>query len=783
MNNNNNTDNNTTYFCLSGHGKEKLFEHILKVMQKIREISREYNIPKNIKKYLILLSIFHDIGKCEKIWQKQYRENKIVNRPHALFSSILFYNLFYNQLKKEEEEILYTLTYVILTHHRPFSPILYKNFQNRIEDLQFEFDPKIHEILSKYIKNINRIEKANVLIYRKKIKPNSDKVNIKLYSFLLGILKEADYKAVSPPKFKDTFPYKNFKFNLDLNPLQKEIVNLDDKKVLLIQAPTGIGKTEASLLYANKFNKRRLFYTIPISFAINVMKDRLQEYFPNMAIDIYHHWSHIFRILRGENEIFDNSIFSKRFFNAVNIIAPDLISMSLLKSGDWPPRLMSMYNSTIIFDECHLYDPVFLWFIIYSAKKLYEIFNNINFVFMSATAPSFLNDIILQEFGKENVGIFFYSNYDINREKFNRGIIEKGKFPIFKGFVKEKDLPDLAIEKAKEGKKVLIVRNSVTKAQELYREIIKRNSKEEYYSIKITINSEDKMDFNIIYRVIEGVPVLLAHRRFTFGDRFGREEVIQKWDKEKRSCIIIATQIVEVSLDIDFDVLITDIAPIPALVQRLGRVNRKRNRENTEFYIIEISNNKDYWKPYKKDEVDISKNIVTEFLEKLINKEVEDSKWLNLVNKYYEESKNNFIRYENNRIVPPKEIEDWIRKWIEVLYPNNPIYLSADELEPLQIIHDNTILDELLFADIYRNNVEEYEKKIENSRKNGDEKEAFKYYSILGIFTVPVPYYLLKDKEFTQSSILEYNKIKYVPYDKELGLLKFKENDVDNYFM
>jgi len=747
--------------------------HLLSVYLKARNIVKEgygdivqefYDRAIDFDNLLKLVCLLHDIGKATKEWQ-----SNMGKFPHSLFSAQITYELKYEL--GLSNEIFPIILRVIAEHHSFWYVkkvgIPYRKYEN-YDSYTFSFvsDRELESLFQKEL-NIDlkdlpseiTIHLSNLYEEMEKVKRRDD---IKLYSILLGILKEADYKAVTPPKYKDSYPYNNFSLEIKLNPLQEEVKNLNKNTVLLIQAPTGIGKTEASLIYASKFAKRRLFYTIPISFAINAMKERLQKYFPNTSVDIHHHWSHIFRVLSKEEDLFESSIFSKRLFNAVNIISPDIIVLSLLKSGDWSPRLTSIYNSTIIFDECHLYDPLFFWFTIYTAKRLYEIAkDNINFVFMTATAPSFLKDVLKQEIG--NLIVIDKSNiYDVNREKFNEGIFEKGIFPVFKGFIKEEDIINIAIEKAKDNKKVLIVRNSVVKAQELYREFSKRGI-DRSKDIKI----DDNYKLEVIYREVEGIPVLLAHRRFTFGDRFAREKLIHEWNKEKKSCIVIATQIVEVSLDIDFDILITDIAPIPAIVQRLGRINRKRNKYNTEFYIIESSES-NYWRPYKKDEINVSIEILENILSDKIEKEITDSFWLMLNNKYYELLKDKFISINNNIILPSREIKDKLKDYIELFFPNSPLYLSLDDKNVLKIIHENVILEDLLFADLYVEIIEDLINKIKNARKNGNEKEAFKYFAILGAFTVPVPYYMVLNKESYNSS--------YVLYDKEIGLINISED-------
>lgn len=75
--------------------------------------------------------------------------------------------------------------------------------------------------------------------------------------------------------------------------------------------------------------------------------------------------------------------------------------------------------------------------------------------------------------------------------------------------------------------------------------------------------------------------IFLLHSEFTFGDRRRKEAEILKHfgnpkpKDEKEAKILVTTQVVEASLDIDADCLFTEICPLDALIQRMGRVIRR----------------------------------------------------------------------------------------------------------------------------------------------------------------------------------------------------------------
>ena len=103
-----------------------------------------------------------------------------------------------------------------------------------------------------------------------------------------------------------------------------------------------------------------------------------------------------------------------------------------------------------------------------------------------------------------------------------------------------------------DGKKTLVVVNNVAKCQELY----------------------GKLSF---------LNPVCYHSKFTLEDRIKKESFIED------SYLLIATQVVEVSLDIDFDVMFCECAPPDAIVQRAGRVNRRRNKTDSQIFIFKAS--------------------------------------------------------------------------------------------------------------------------------------------------------------------------------------------------
>jgi CRISPR-associated endonuclease/helicase Cas3 len=190
---------------------------------------------------------------------------------------------------------------------------------------------------------------------------------------------------------------------------------------------------------------------------------------------------------------------------------------------------------------------------------------------------------------------------------FNRHIIHK-----VRDFESCEDIIKNAV---RENKKVLIVSNQVKRAQFIY-----ENIGETYPDI-------DRM---------------LIHSRFKRVDRNRLESALKEdFNTSSCACIVVSTQVVEVSLDISFDVMITECAPIDAMIQRFGRINRKRTDETIgkykDIYVIQPSEDRKDAMPYdvevlkKSFEVLPNDALMEEpLLQGLIDNVYPDAKFMNL---------------------------------------------------------------------------------------------------------------------------------------------------------
>ena len=177
-------------------------------------------------------------------------------------------------------------------------------------------------------------------------------------------------------------------------------------------------------------------------------------------------------------------------------------------------------------DEIHAYDAHITSLILEILKILKDNYNA-EMLIMSATLPKFIKNLF-----KENLDI----KTEIQMDKKNLRNLQRHQVNVIQGNILNN--LDNINQDLNNGKRVLIVCNTVLRAQKVFRELSKDIG-----------NSA------------------LLHGRFMLRDREEIEKSLDKLD------LLVGTQAIEVSLDIDYDVLYSEPAPIDALIQRVfGRV-------------------------------------------------------------------------------------------------------------------------------------------------------------------------------------------------------------------
>jgi CRISPR-associated endonuclease/helicase Cas3 len=345
---------------------------------------------------------------------------------------------------------------------------------------------------------------------------------------------------------------------------------------LVLQAPTGSGKTLAALLWAGQNQKRngRLFYCLPNTASINAMYLRLGNYYDKENVGLLHSravsslyslWEEddVSPFVRQKNARIAKSL-AKEIWFPIRVCTPHQVLRYTLHGKGWEMMLSEFPNSCFIFDEIHAYDPVITGLVIATAKFLTD--NNASCLFLSATLPDFIKNILSNEISPIN---FIAPLPD---EPSDKQLIEKQRhnLQIIDGTL----ISNLnrVVESINAVHSTLIVCNHVPTAQMIFEEIVKKGVKD----------------------------AVLLHSRFCRRDRDNIEKKVQK----QLPKVLVATQVVEVSLDVDFEQAFSEPAPIDALIQRLGRVNRKGSRPPANVIVFTEQLNK--FQIYNRDVVERS---------------------------------------------------------------------------------------------------------------------------------------------------------------------------------
>lgn len=569
---------------------ETLIEHtnnVLKVWVDLRERYSEIIADPGFWKHSFYTVLFHDFGKICLNFQETLKKERAYGDDervrHEFFSGMFLFGNDHNYYLENPLPLV-----AVFSHHKAFNDegfnahvlrntVLKHTIEKEVVEeflgyaeskaKEFNIEPlSIKEKLKFYI-----IQNYKVLTthYKNKFYDHLRKAGVvnqhhrKLYIFLKGTLNISDWTASGHLELEKGIEYskKDLERKIVAKLKKDEKTEIADSfrfrrfqnksnttKDVIATAPTGSGKTEASLLWAsNKKEWERIIYLLPTRVTSNAIFIRLREYFGKRDVALIHSTARLFRKELPDDHYDQKDYFrEKTFFKNINVCTVDQILTQGFNLGFWEVKTFHLLNAKVILDEIHLYSPYTLGLIIATIQYLKNEFNT-SFYIMTATMPTKLLKLIQETLGDVKL-IKDIELLDQARNQFE---------------IREETIDHL-IEEIEtvvvQGKKTLVVVNSVDKAIELYQKLGEVANKNGYTAI-------------------------CYHSRFINKHRSKKEEQIFDLDIKNNGGILIATQVVEVSLDIDFDILFTENAPIDAIIQRAGRVNRKNEKDETKVVI------------------------------------------------------------------------------------------------------------------------------------------------------------------------------------------------------
>lgn len=404
--------------------------------------------------------------------------------------------------------------------------------------------------------------------------------------------------------------------------LQNEVIKLaktisSQPGLVIIEAPMGEGKTEAAIYLADKWvtnrKQRGYYFALPTMATSDQMFGRVKAYltkrYPEDAVNLMLLHGHAslsaeFETIKDKFEIQnitsdDNGCITCDGVNAGvvasewftsrkrGLLSPfgvgtiDQSLLAVLQTRHVFVRLFGLAHKTIIIDEVHAYDAYMSTLLERLLEWLAALDSSV--VLLSATLPKTKRDALLQAYQKGLIGQGILVSNEVDETQYPRiswtNVCESHAKSIGTSLdtTKELNIRNINGDLPENGKEYLlgkqlqealavggcaaVICNTVDQAQKVYQQL------KSYFPVKDAGDGSPELD--------------LLHARYLYGDRQEREKrTIKRFGKDRTNrpwkSVLVATQIIEQSLDIDFDLMVTEMAPVDLLLQRSGRMHRHK---------------------------------------------------------------------------------------------------------------------------------------------------------------------------------------------------------------
>ena len=357
-------------------------------------------------------------------------------------------------------------------------------------------------------------------------------------------------------------------------PMQQAVADLglpDGPVLALIEDGTGSGKTDAALILAQRMMQagkgRGMYFALPTMATSDAMfarlhpeMERLFKQRPSLTL------SHRRAVLskeyrdiaqateRSEHEAGPTEWLAdsrrRALLASVGVGTIDQALLAVLKARHGPLRLFGLSSKILIVDEVHEVGEPYMAELLATLLQAHRQ-NGGSAILLTATLPLEQRDKLLGAWGAGPPQKVPYPALTIaGKEPVPVAAMQDQRGPVQVERLSDgEDALDLLVEEARRGSACVWVRNAVDDA----------------------IKASDALRNR-------GITGDLLHARFTLTDRMAHQEAaLARFGKDglgRAGHILVATQIVEASLDLDFDVMVTDLAPVASLIQRAGRLWR-----------------------------------------------------------------------------------------------------------------------------------------------------------------------------------------------------------------
>ena len=623
---------------LYSHPNVFLEDHINGVIGIARQILGE------IPEWFYIPLAFHDFGKATRYFQDYIQTGKKTHKElinHSYLSAVFCVNVAYNLGFKDRlvESFIFPLK-----HHTDLENLkgtlndIIEDKTKRILKKQIEtldiggFEKFVQNIeIPKRIKDfllsqdtIQNLKKDLMEFLDKEIEDTvldiieEKRVNFYEFNFYFSVLLDADKTqagsgsdTLTQPKLPDFQRIESYKSHLSKGQADiikrretafREVMENFDKgkasRVFTLVLPTGMGKTLTGLSVALKLAKegghKRIIYSLPFLSIIDqtemVLRNGLNLKSSEELL-VYHHLAEpTYKESDKEYDFDVGRVFYEGWNSGVILTTFYQLFYTLLGlENGYLRRFNKFKDAIIILDEIQALPPDYWLFV---KESLNHLSQNLNarIILMTATNP------------------FIYKEGEVFE------LVEKSKYR--KGLNRYRMVIEL------QGRGI----------EELAKEVAERVEREKDKSFLIILNTiASSQNFYKILRGMVDVPMTYLSTAVV---PYERKERI-KGIKEGRYRVVVSTQVVEAGMDIDFDVVYRDFAPLDSINQSAGRCNRNGERSVGEVRVVNLKNEKNEEFAFAKKIYGLVLRDTTEKLLKNLS-ELSEEELLELIDKYYE---------------------------------------------------------------------------------------------------------------------------------------------------
>ena len=438
--------------------------------------------------------------------------------------------------------------------------------------------------------------------------------------------------------------------------LDNQVDSLENRHIFTVTAPTGAGKTLATLNFAFKlkelYQKEKIIYALPLTNIIEqnyneireILSHYLGEEFSQNEFDylIKHHYLADYK-LEEKKDIKDILNMVESWSSA--IVVTTFIQLFYAFSSNQASylyRFGALQNSILVLDEPQILKAEH-WQLI--RKMLFWLVDNlkVKIILMTATKPLIF---------KEQEYIELARSIDFKGFISKRGSRHK-LIPAFDKTQTVEELVGFVSEKIEDKNSVLVVLNTKKSSTEFFKLI-----------------QEEKRDYLVYYLSTTLVP-------------YHRKEVIKEIQEKIKTqkVIVVSTQVIEAGVDLDFEIGFRDLAPLDSVVQTAGRVNRHfLRKESVEpLYVVALKadNAKRLFGEY------VYENEYLEFTKSLLNEPKEEAIFEELTQAYFEKVQkyNQLIAQSNEELIDKLNFQT-LSDEFQIIEKNEytvPVFLEINE--------------------------------------------------------------------------------------------------------